>query len=161
MSDQLHFDNLVKSGQPVGEVIAVDKFLIKIEGLNPVNLHSLVLFQDGSKGFVNQIMEDSILILHLGNKTIEVGSLAVLQHDKLVCRVGKEFIGRVVSVSGHPLDGKGAIVPDSVWPVFNEAPSLFGRQLLDTQLESGVMALDSIFPMSRTKDSNYRREQIG
>lgn len=149
MSDQSHFDNLVKSGQPVGEVIAVDKFLIRVEGLNPINLHSLVLFQDGSKGFVKEVGPDSVYVLHLGNKTVEVGTLAVLQHDKLVCRVGKEFIGRVVSVSGHPLDGKGPIVADSVWPVFNEAPSLYGRQLLDTQLESGVMAIDSIFPIVR------------
>lgn len=149
MSNQNHFDKLVKSGQPVGEVISVDKFLIKVEGLNPANLHSLVLFQDGSKGFVKQVMPDGVSILHLGNKTIEAGTLAVLQHDKLVCRVGKNFIGRVVSVSGHPLDGKGPIVADSVWPVFNDAPPLFSRKLLDTQLESGVIVLDSIFPLVR------------
>jgi F-type H+-transporting ATPase subunit alpha len=146
---EVHFDNLVKSGQPVGEVIGVDKFLIKIEGLNPINLHSLVLFQDGSKGFVKEVMADSVAVLHLGSRTIDVGTLAVLQHDKLVCRVGKEFTGRVVSVSGHPLDGKGPVIADSVWPVFNEAPSLHARQLLETQLESGVIAIDSIFPLVR------------
>ncbi len=149
MSDKVHFDNLVKSGQPVGEVVGVDKFLIKVEGLSPINLHSLVLFEDGTKGFVNQISYDHVNVLHLGNKTVEIGSLAVLQHDKLVCRVGKNFIGRVVSVSGHPLDGKGPIVADSIWPIFNEASSIYKRKLLDTQLESGVMALDSIFPIVR------------
>lgn len=147
MSDQAHFDKLVKSGQPVGEVVSVDKFLIKVSGLNPANLHSLVLFQDGSKGFIKEIAPGYISILHLSNKSVEIGTLAVLQHDKLVCRVGKNFIGRVVSVSGHPLDGKGPIVADSIWPVFNEAPNLYSRQLLDSQLESGVMVLDSIFPI--------------
>lgn len=149
MSDQAHFDNLVKNGQPVGEVIAVDKFIVYIKGLNPVSLQSLVLFSDGSKGFVKQVMQDSVLVMHLGGKTLEVGALAVVQYDQLVCRVGKNFIGRVVSISGHPLDGKGPIVADSVWPVFNEAPPLYARKLLDTQLESGVMSVDAIFPVVR------------
>lgn len=149
MSSQAHFDKLVKSGQPVGEVVAVDKFLITIKGLNPVNPHSLILFADGSKGFVKTIEPEAVIVLHLSNKTLEIGSLAVLQHDKLVCRVGKNYVGRVVSVSGHPLDGKGPIVADSVWPVFNEAPPLHARQLLEQQLESGVMSIDSIFPIVR------------
>lgn len=149
MSDQAHFENLVKGGQPVGEVIAVEKFIIRVKGLSPVSLQSLVLFSDGSKGFVKQIMHDSVLVLHLGSKSLELGSLAVVQHDELVCRVGKNFIGRVVSISGHPLDGKGPIVADSIWPVFNEAPPLYSRKLLDAQLESGVMAIDSIFPVVR------------
>lgn len=149
MSDQAHFDNLVKNGQPVGEVIAVERFIVRVKGLSPVSLQSLVLFSDGSKGFVKQIMHDSVLVLHLGNKTLEAGKLAVVQHDQLVCRVGKNFIGRVVSISGHPLDGKGPIVADSVWPVFNEAPALYSRKLLDTQLESGVISIDAIFPVVR------------
>lgn len=148
-SAQAHFDNLVKSGQPVGEVVGVDKFLVSVKGLNPINLHSLVLFSDGSKGFVKQILPDNVLVLHMGNKDIGIGTLAVLQHNDLVCRVGKNFIGRVVSISGHPLDGKGAIVADSVWPVFNKAPSLYSRKLLETQLESGVVTIDSIFPVVR------------
>ncbi len=149
MSSQAHFDSLVKSGQPVGEVIGADKFLVRIKGLNPINLHALVLFADGSKGFVKQIDADSVFVLHLSNKNIAIGTLAVAQHDKLVCRVGKNFIGRVVSISGHPLDGKGPIVADSVWPVFNEAPTLYSRKLLETQLESGVTTIDSIFPLVR------------
>lgn len=149
MSDQAHFENLVKNGQPVGEVIAVDKFIIRVKGLSPVSLHSLVLFADGSKGFVKQVLHDNVLVLYLGNKTLELGTLAVVQHNELVCRVGKNFIGRVVSISGHPLDGKGPIIADSVWPVFNEAPSLYSRKLLEQQLESGVMAIDSIFPVVR------------
>ena len=54
-SKRTHFQNLVEQGKPVGEVVAVDKFLITVKGLSPVNLHSLVLFEDGSKGYVHQI----------------------------------------------------------------------------------------------------------
>jgi len=50
-----HFDKLIAAGNPVGEVIAVDKFLIKARGLQPCAVHALIMFEDGSKGFVSQI----------------------------------------------------------------------------------------------------------
>lgn len=149
ISKNQHFEKLIASGNPVGEVIAVDKFLIKAVGLQPVRAHALVMFEDGSKGFVHQILPDYVVILHLGDITLVSGMTAVVQHQELVCKVGKDFIGRVVSVTGEPLDGKGPIAPDSVWPVFNTAPPLYARKLLDTQLESGVTALDSLFPILR------------
>lgn len=144
-----HFDKLVKSGQPVGEVIAVDKFLVKLSGLQPCNIHALVMFEDGSKGFVHQIFDDHVVVLHLGSKTLQAGLVAVIQHQELVSKVGKDFIGRVVSVTGEPLDGKGLIPADAVWPVFNAAPPLHARQMLDTQLESGISVIDSLFPVVR------------
>ncbi len=149
MTDASHFDKLVSSGRPVGEVIAVDKFLIKVRGLNPANIHSLVMFKDGSKGFVQQVTKDHVAVLHLGNRSVEVGTLAVIQHEKLVCKVGKNFVGRVVSVRGQPLDGKGPISAEGIWPVFNVAPPLYERKLLEKQLESGVTTIDAIFPVVR------------
>lgn len=149
MSDNQHFDRLVAAGQPVGEVIAVDKFLIRVRGIQPVSIHALVMFEDGSKGFVQQVATDHVVVLHMGSKAIGVGILAVVQHQKLVCKVGKDYIGRVVSVNGQPLDGKGPIAADDTWPVFNVAPALPERQLLDTQLESGVTAIDAILPLVR------------
>lgn len=148
-SGNQHFDKLVESGQPVGEVIAVDQFLVRATGLQPCSIHALVMFEDGSKGFVNQVQEDHVVVLHLGDEPLRVGMVAVLQHQELVCKVGKDFIGRVVTVTGEPLDGKGPIAADKVWPVFNTAPALYQRKLLDTQLESGVTAIDSLFPIVR------------
>jgi F-type H+-transporting ATPase subunit alpha len=144
-----HFSKLVESGNPVGEVIAVDKFLVRVSGLQPVSSHALVMFSDGTKGFVHQINVDHVVILHLGEEPLRVGTVAVVQHQELVCKVGKDFIGRVVSVTGEPLDGKGTIAPDSVWPVFNTAPPLYTRKALDTQLESGVTSIDALFPILR------------
>lgn len=149
VSTNQHFEKLMASGNPVGEVIAVDKFLIKVRGLQPVRAHALVMFDDGSKGFVHHILADFVIVLHLGETTLVSGMTAVVQHQELVSKVGKDFIGRVVSVTGEPLDGKGPIAPDSVWPVFNTAPPLYARKLLDTQLESGVTAIDSLFPILR------------
>mgnify|MGYP000675107691 CR=1 FL=1 len=148
-SDSKHFEQLVKSGQPLGEVIAVNGFLVHVRGLQPVNVHGLVLFEDNSKGFVQHVLEDYVVVLHLGAETLRVGMVAVLQYDKLVTKVGKDFVGRVVSVTGEPLDGKGPIAADSVWPVFNTAPPIHERQQLKDQLESGVSVVDSLFPVVR------------
>ena len=147
--DNKHFDKLIQTGQPVGEVIGVEKFLVKVHGLQPCVLRALVLFEDGSKGFVHQIKADHVVILHLGAEELRVGTVAVIQHQELVCKVGKDFIGRVVSVTGEPLDGKGPVAADSAWPVFNTAPPLYERRLLEDQLESGVSAIDSLFPIVR------------
>ncbi|HSX45800.1 MAG TPA: sodium-transporting two-sector ATPase [Candidatus Saccharimonadia bacterium] len=144
-----HFDSLVDSGKPIGEVIGVDKFLVEVRGLQPCAVHALVMFEDGSKGFVFQVYTDHVVILHLGLEELRVGTVAVLQHDELVCKVGKDFVGRVVNVTGDPLDGKGPIAPSDVWPVFNTAPSLFERRLVEDQLESGVTAIDALFPIVR------------
>jgi F-type H+/Na+-transporting ATPase subunit alpha len=144
-----HFERMVASGQPVGEVIAVDKFMVTMSGLQPCAVHALVMFEDGSKGFVHQVLDDRVIVLHLGADMLRAGVVGVIQHQELVCKVGKDFIGRVISVTGEPLDGKGPIAPDAVWPVFNMAPPLYERKLLDTQLESGVSAIDALFPIVR------------
>jgi F-type H+-transporting ATPase subunit alpha len=148
-TDNRHYEQLVAKGKPIGEVIAVDRFLIKIKGLHPVNVHALVMFEDGTKGLVHHVFEDYLVVLHLGVTNIVPGMTVVQQHDELVSKVGKDFIGRVVSVNGEPLDGKGPIAADAVWPVFHDAPKLFERQALDTQLETGIMVLDELFPLVR------------
>lgn len=148
-SDNKQFQGFVAAGHPVGEVIAVDKFLVKVHGLQPVSVNALVMFEDGSKGFVNQVHHDHVIVLHLGSDMLRVGMVAVVQHQELVCRVGKGYIGRVINIMGEPMDGKGPITADSVWPVFNQAPPLYERKLLSDQLESGVTTIDALFPIVR------------
>jgi F-type H+-transporting ATPase subunit alpha len=144
-----NFQTLVDRGNPVGEVIAVNNFLVEVRGLQPVNTHSLVIFEDGSKGFVHHILEDKVLVLHLGSKPVKQGTIVAVQHNDLLAKVGKDYIGRVVSVSGEPLDGGGAIAADDAWRVFNDAPPIYARQALETQLETGVMSIDTLFPIVR------------
>lgn len=147
MSDNRHFDKLMSGGMPVGEVVGVNKFLVHVRGLQPVSSHALVMFEDGSKGYVRHIHEDHVVVLHMGATPVTVGMTAVVQHHELVCKVGKDFIGRVVSVAGDPLDGGGPIAADDVRPVFGPAPGLAERELLDTQLATGVTAIDTLFPL--------------
>jgi len=144
-----HFDRLVAAGNPVGEVVAVDKFMVRATGLQPSAMHALIMFEDGSKGFVHQTSSELVTILHLGSDQLRVGMVAVVQHQELVCKVGKDYVGRVISVTGEPLDGKGPVAADSTWPVFKQAPPLYERKLLEHQLESGVTTVDALFPIVR------------
>lgn len=148
-SGSQHFDKLIAAGNPVGEVIAVEKFLVTVRGLQPCAVHALIMFEDGSKGFVHQVLTDRVVILHLGAEGLSIGMIAVVQYQELVTKVGKDFVGRVVSVMGEPLDGKGPIAADGVWPVFNTAPPIYQRRLVEDQVESGVTAIDALFPIVR------------
>ncbi|MHB1865405.1 MAG: sodium-transporting two-sector ATPase [Candidatus Saccharimonadales bacterium] len=148
-STNQHFNRLIEAGNPVGEIIAVERFMVEVNGLQPCQLHSIVMFDDGTKGFVHEIKSDRVIVLHLGTTSLSTGMVAVLQNQELVTKVGKNYIGRVVSVTGEPLDGKGPIAADGVWPVFNPSPPIYLRQLLDTQVESGVMAIDALLPLVR------------
>lgn len=146
---QAQFKKFIDQGNPVGEVIGVDQFIVMVKGLQPANAHAIVMFEDGSKGFINHVLDDHVLVLHLGTERAKIGMVAVIQHDKLITKVGKDFIGRVVNVMGEPLDGKGPIAPSDTWPVFNPAPPIFEREALDFQLETGVISVDGLFPIVR------------
>jgi F-type H+-transporting ATPase subunit alpha len=98
---------------------------------------------------VFEILEDYTIILNLDTLTPEIGQLVAILHPNLVCNVGKGFIGRVINANGEPLDGKGPIAADKSWPIFNIAPPLIERELLSVQLESGIIAIDSFFPIVR------------
>src|SRR3989344_3113460 len=149
MANDQHFKKLVESGKPVGEITSVDRFFVRIKGMQPVNLRALVMFDDGSKGIGYRIIEDYVGFIHLGTTSLTPGMTAVVQHESLVTKVGKDFIGRVISVNGEPLDNKGPIAADDIWPVFSDAPRLFDRELLDKQLATGVTIIDSLFPLVR------------
>src|SRR5581483_10183166 len=84
-----------------------------------------------------------------GAAPVKEGILIVAQGGNLTANVGKDFIGRIISATGAPLDGKGPIAPDAQWPVFHSAPPIYEREFLDTQLETGVTMIDALFPIVR------------
>jgi F-type H+-transporting ATPase subunit alpha len=143
------FQELVDKGNPVGEIIGIDSFLVKIRGLQPTNVHALIRFEDGSKGYVHHVYEDYVMVMKLGTTVLTIGMVCVVQHTELLTKVGKNFIGRAVNIFGEPIDGKGPITPDAVWEVFHNAPMLYERKLLDTQLETGITVLDINYSLVR------------
>ena len=143
------FNKLVREGRPVGEVVAVDKFFVKVRGLHPVGVRSLILFEDGSQGYVRYVDDNHVAILHMGDKPIAIGTVAVVQAEDLVVDVSEHFIGRVIDPMGRPLDGKGPIRAEGTWPIFNTAPAIHEREALSDPLVSGVTMIDSLFPLVR------------
>lgn len=144
-----HFSNLVAHGHPAGKVVSVNRFLLQVRGLHQVTKEALLMLEDGSKGLVWEIGDTYVTVLHLGTRPVALGTGVVMQNNQLVSKVGMGYVGRVISVTGEPLDGKGPIAPERTWPVFNAAPALVDRMELDTQVTTGVTVTDTLFPLMR------------
>lgn len=143
------FEKLVNLGNPVGEIIGIDSFMISVKGLQPTNVHAVVRFDDDSRGYVHEILEDHVVVMKLDPKPLRIGAVCVVEANDITTPVGKNFIGRVVNIFGEPIDGKGEIAADQTWEVFYPAPMLYERELLDTPVETGVTILDLEYSLAR------------
>ena len=147
MFDNHTFQKLVEADNLTGEVVAVNDFIIEVKGLEGVRLGAEVLFEDGQRGMVREAYGDRVVLFNIDSEKMEPGTLAVVQSNTLQVPVGKGLVGRVVSPMGEPLDGKGAIRTTASSGVFNPAPGIMARSMLNEQLASGVPAVDSFFPI--------------
>jgi len=143
------FESLVAKGNPVGEIIGIDSFMVSIRGLQPTNVHATVRFEDDTRGYVHQVLENHVVVMKLDPSPLHIGAVCVIEALDIMVPVGKNFIGRVVNVFGEPIDGKGEIVADQEWDVFHGAPMLYERELLDTPVETGVTILDLEYSLAR------------
>jgi len=143
------YQKLVDAGNPVGEIIGIDSFMVSVRGLHPTNVHATVRFEDDTRGYVHQVLEDHVVVMKLDPSPLQIGMVCVIEARDITIPVGKNFIGRVVNVFGEPIDGKGEIVPDQEWDVFHSAPMLYERELLDTPVETGVTILDLEYSLAR------------
>ncbi len=143
------FHKLVESGKPVGEIIGIDSFMVAIKGLQPTNVHATVRFDDDTRGYVHQILDDHVVVMKLDPSPLRIGMVCVIEKDDIMTPVGKNFVGRVVNVFGEPIDGEGPIEADQEWDVFHSAPPLYARELLDTPVETGITILDLEYSLAR------------
>lgn len=149
MAEGKMFEKWVKDGNPVGEIIGIDSFMVSVKGLQPTNVHATVRFDDDTRGYVHQVLEDHVVVMKLDPSPLHVGAVCVIENRDIMTPVGKNFIGRVVNVFGEPIDGKGEITADQEWDVFHAAPMLYERELLDTPVETGVTILDLEYSLAR------------
>lgn len=147
MFDNARFQKLVASDNLTGEVTAVNMFLVEVKGLEGVRLGSQVLFEDGQRGYVREAYGDRVILFNIDSEKMKLGTLCVVEQDELQVPVGKELVGRVVNAMGDPLDGKGPIRTTTTSGIFNPAPGIMDRKMLNEQLASGVTAADSFFPI--------------
>jgi F-type H+-transporting ATPase subunit alpha len=145
--DNSAFEQLVAAGNSTGEVIGVERFLLKVKGLDGAPAGALVMLQTGQRGLVREIRDDYVVVLNLDTESTSIGTIAVIEELTLTASVGDGLIGRVVNPLGRPLDGKGEITLSESREVFSQAPGILERSLLKDQLYSGVTMVDMLFPV--------------
>ena len=147
MFDNQTFQRLVQQDNLTGEVTGANSFIIEVKGLEGVRLGTQVLFEDGQRGVVREAYGDRVILFNIDSEKMQPGTLAVVEDDVLNVPVGKNLIGRVISPMGKPLDGKGAIKTTTTSGIFNAAPGIMARSMLNQQLATGVTAIDMFFPV--------------
>ena len=141
-------DNL--QGEEVGQVVKVGDNIATIVGLGNAMYGEIVVFEDGTKGMVQNINHDSIgCILFGSDAEIEQGTKVKRTKRKAGVPVGENFVGRVVNALGEPIDGLGDIEASDYRLVEQPAPSIVDRKSVSKPMETGILAIDSMFPIGR------------
>ena len=137
-------------GEETGTVISVGDGIARIYGMDQAMYGEILLFENGLKGMVQDIKVDSIGCILFGKDTgISEGSRVYRTKRKAGIPVGEAFMGRVVDALGAPIDGKGEIKAEDYRPVEQEAPGIVERKSVDRPLETGILSIDSMFPIGR------------
>ena len=139
-----------QNDEEVGKVVRVGDGIATIYGMNHAMYGEIVVFDSGVKGMVQDIKENQIGCILFGQDSeIHEGSTAVRTHKRAGVPVGEGFIGRIVNALGEPIDGKGPIEAVGYNPIEKQAPGILERQSVDTPLHTGILAIDSMFPIGR------------
>lgn len=136
--------------QEVGSVIWVGDGIATIYGMEHAMYGEIVVFENGVKGLVQDIQRSQIGCIILGKDTeIKEGTKVTRTKRRAGIPVGEGFLGRVVDALGAPIDGKGEIPSNEMRPIENEAPGIVARKSVDEPLQTGILAIDSMFPIGR------------
>ena len=136
--------------QEIGTVLTVGDGIARVGGLAGAAYGEILLFEDGVRGMVQDLSEDSVgCILFDGDASVGAGSTVRRTGRTAGVPVGEEFLGRVVDALGAPIDGLGEIRAEGYRPVESPAPGIIDRQGVDTPLETGILTVDSMFPIGR------------
>ena len=139
-----------KTSRDVGEVIWVGDGIATIYGIDHAMYGEIVVFDNGVKGMVQDIRKNEIGCILFGKDTgIKEGTKVCRTEKKAGIPVGVGFVGRVVNALGEPIDGKGDIEEEDYRPIEQEAPGIVDRKSVDTPMETGILAIDSMFPIGR------------
>ena len=139
-----------ESDRETGKVIWVGDGIATIYGIEHAMYGEIVVFENGTKGMVQDIRQNEIGCILFGRDTgIKEGTKVVRTKKKAGVPVGKGFIGRVVNALGEPIDGKGNIEEEGYLPVEQDAPGIVDRKSVDTPMETGILSIDSMFPIGR------------
>ena len=143
-------DTRAFSGNEIGWVNSVGDGIAYIDGIDHAMYGEIVVFENGQKAMVQDIREDEIgCILFDDEEEIEEGTKVFRSGRMAGVPVGENFIGRVINALGEPIDGNGKIDADDYRPLEQPAPGIVERKSVDTPLETGILSIDSMFPIGR------------
>ncbi len=138
------------SPEEVGSVLTVGDEIATVTGLENAEYGEILLFADGVKGMVQDLKTDSVgCILFGDSEAITEGSIVHRTGKNAGMPVGEGFLGRVVDALGSPIDGKGEIEAEEYRPVEIAAPGILDRQPVNAPMETGILSIDSMFPIGR------------
>ena len=133
-----------------GVVIASADGIVQVEGMDKAVYGEIVTFENGAKGMVESVEPGKLgIMLFDGAETVGVGTLVTRSGKRAGIPVGDAFLGRVIDPLGEPIDGKGPIEAVGYNPIEKQAPGILERQSVDTPLHTGILAIDSMFPIGR------------
>lgn len=136
--------------QEVGTVIWISDGITTVYGIDHAMYGEIVIFETGVKGMVQDIRRNEIGVILLGKDTgIKEGTKVKRTGKRAGIPVGESYLGRVVDALGAPIDGKGDIPSDEYRPIEQEAPGIIERKSVSVPLETGILAIDSMFPIGR------------
>lgn len=136
--------------EETGRVISVGDGIANVYGLQSVMYGELVEFENGTSGIAQNLEEKVIGCVLLGSDHGIVEGTAVKRTGRQAgVAVGEKMIGRVVDALGHPIDGLGPIETDDYRPVEHKAPGVITRKEVSQPLQTGILAIDSMFPIGR------------
>nr|WP_325225392.1 F0F1 ATP synthase subunit alpha [uncultured Oscillibacter sp.] len=136
--------------EEIGEVTAVDGEIASVKGLDHAQYGEILLFSSGVKGMVQDLRRDGVSCILFGSgEEVSAGSMVRRTLKTAGMPVGEGFLGRVVDALGVPVDGKGKIIAEAYRPIETPAPGILDRQPVNTPMETGLLAIDSMFPIGR------------
>ena len=133
-----------------GVVISSADGIVQVEGMDKAVYGEIVTFENGAKGMVESVDPGKLgIMLFDGAETVGVGTLVPRSGKRAGIPVGDGFLGRVIDPLGEPIDGKGPVNAEGYNPIEKQAPGILERQSVDTPLHTGILAIDSMFPIGR------------
>ena len=140
----------VPRDEEVGTVLTVGDGIATISGLEDAEYGEILLFECGIKGMILDLKEDEIGCVIFGDES-EITEGSMVRRTKKVAGipVGEAFMGRVINALGEPVDGKGPIAQEDYYPIENPAPGIIDRQPVNRPMETGLLSIDSMFPIGR------------
>ena len=136
--------------EEIGTVQTVDSEIATVTGLNHAQYGEILIFSSGVKGMVQDLRRDGLSCILFGeSEAVSAGSIVRRTLKTAGMPVGDDYLGRVVDALGVPIDGKGRIHSQGRRPIEAPAPGILDRQPVNAPMETGLLAIDSMFPLGR------------